>query len=128
MNTSEVLNTAADLIEERGWTTGTSGWASSGPLCTEGAICAAMGIEFDAVDVDFTECPAYLAVMDHLGDAVPCASTDPEKVPVLWAWNDECDLRGKDLRTASEVIEVLRATAVIEAARENAETRTEVSV
>ena len=74
--TSEVLNRAADLIEERGWTQGTQGWKVDGAF----------------LDTD-----------------------EP------WKWNDT---RG---RTASEVIEVLRATAVIEAARETEAAHAEVS-
>jgi hypothetical protein len=118
--TSETLNRAADLIEERGWTQGPRGMSigTDTPLCLEGAIGAAVGItkyeRYNGEDVysyDETQsCPAGQAVRAYLDVLRP------------WSWNDHYN------RTATEVIEVLRATAVIEAARENAETRTEVSV
>jgi hypothetical protein len=116
MNTSEVLNKAADLIQERGWITGGDGWAdedSQAPgLCLEGAIMAAAGLRFIG---EVPQCPAYRAVADYLGDEVctlrvpACNYVSPTR---LYIWNDESG------RTASEVIEVLRAAAVIEAARE----------
>ena len=116
MQTSEVLNRAADLIEQRGWTQAT-GWpmvgADDAPLCLEGGVAAALGIEFPqvkkakAVDLgtglydDLLTCPSFLAVKRYLGVGA-----------FLFRWNDETD------RTANEVIEVLRATALVEAARE----------
>ena len=110
--TSEVLYRAADLIEERGWVRD-GGWVMydepGSPVCIEGAIQAAAG--FPAmmcggtyrIRAAVTACPAYRAVCAYLGDPVE-----------LYHWNDRED------RTASEVVEVLRAVAVIEAARENA--------
>lgn len=103
MQTSEVLNTAADLIESRGWVQGTSGWdKGAGGLCLEGGILAAMGLDRANV-ADFgvwIDCPARHAVRSYLDDPAP------------YDWNDEPG------RTASEVVEVLRACAVIEASRE----------
>ena len=110
MRTSEVLNKAADLIEERGWTQGPMGMLTDHPsLCMEGAIRAA----FDGATIDWgskkiyeyvgdvdDNCPAGMAVRHYLGCGQP------------YVWNDDQE------RTAAEVIEVLRATAVIEAARE----------
>lgn len=125
--TSEVLNLAADHVRGRGWTTGLYGWASSGPVCTEGAIFAAMGTSHAAISThDFREtCPAYLAVMDYLDNAVPIEPTMGERV--LWAWNDEYDyIRGQYARTEAEVLEVLRAVALVEAAREDAAMLAEV--
>lgn len=113
MNTSDVLNRAADLIEERRWEKG-DGWPSESrerrgaPLCLEGGIAAAMGLVFPenvagpAYD-GFRTCPAYAAVRSYLGWE-----------ETLWRWND------KSARTAAEVIETLRACAVIEAAKEAA--------
>lgn len=113
MKTSEVLNRAADLLEERGWRKGDWGLDNdgepSGALCLEGAVIAAMpmkerlfhrgGVMYSTYD----ECPAGLAVERYL-DSKPGAGG--------YNWNDAED------RTASEVIEVLRACALIEAARE----------
>ena len=112
MNTSEVLNRAADLIEERGWVRGSKGWGifrDDSPLCLEGGILAALGVKWDDVDLsEFVECPAYRAVESYLG-----IDFDPNGDLIeIWQWNDE------DQRTANEVIEVLRACAVIEASRE----------
>lgn len=116
MNTSEVLNRAADLIELRGWMHG-QGWnegEDGRPLCLEGAIMAALGVTVDPFDEEsfitlseFELCPAYRAVQGYLG-------TDVQ----LYRWNDA--FIGSTRRTAAEVIEVLRAAAVIEQAKEAA--------
>lgn len=109
MQTSEVLNRAADLIEERGWTTGSKGWAykPNDPLCLEGGLIAASGMTWDDLDpAEFYQCPAYLAVEDYLD------LREGREFREAWQWNDA------EHRTASEVVEVLRACAVIEASRE----------
>jgi len=122
-NVSETLNRAAVLIEERGWRKGAGGWPGVGSdesgksLCLEGGIMAALGGTYSSLPMrEFWACPAYVAVRDHLGlsDAMEPNVWGTTKVPAdpMWRYNDA---RG---RTASEVIEVLRATAVIEAARE----------
>lgn len=106
--TSETLNRAADLIEERGWTFG-EGWPiynrDTSSLCLEGGIMAAQGMAAETHDYEkaVIRCPAYLAVLSHLDSGFP----------YLFQWNDR---KG---RTAAEVIEVLRACALIEAARED---------
>lgn len=105
MLTSDVLNRAADLIEERGWAKGAAGWGRSGenaPLCLEGGIAAALGLSLGDSDADaeFRTCPAYVAVSTYLD--------------MTYAY----DFNDAPYRTASEVIEVLRACAVIEASRE----------
>jgi hypothetical protein len=114
MKTSDVLNEAADLIQQRGWTQGIFGWGDIDPnsgLCLEGGIAAASGIGMihDTSTLDtpsIKACPAYKAVAAYLDMGGPfCRGA-------LWTWNDAVD------RTAAEVIEVLRAAAVIEAARE----------
>ena len=107
MLTSEVLNKAADLIEERGWAKGPAAWAfgysPGAPVCLEGGIQAALGIDFEGFDpYAFQGCPSYKAVETYL-EAAPGE---------VWDWNDQPE------RTATEVIEVLRACAVIEASRE----------
>lgn len=127
MNTSEVLNKAADLIEERGWAAG-GGWITSvtvdqvTPVCLEGGVMGAMGLVApprlsNADLVGLWTCPAYKAVSDYLGlDSTPRTDVDGEPTEPLWRWNDHTS------RSASEVVEVLRATALIEQARENAGT------
>lgn len=106
--TSEVLNLAADLIEERGWVHGTNGWPGFGEgsgLCLEGGIMAALGLDFAGL-TSLWNCPAYEAVERYTGE--PRARGNGRL------------FRVNDRSTASQVIEVLRATAVIEAAREDA--------
>lgn len=110
MRVSEVLDLAADVIEARGWTTGSSGWrVESGGLCIEGAIAAAMGLRIDAKhdpnEVELGQlhgCPAYSAVMNYLGDI-------EGRLPVsLWYWNDHI-AGGKDY-----VLSVLRGAAAFQ--------------
>lgn len=116
MNTSEVLYRAADLIEERGWGQGADTWADHGQgLCLEGGILAASGADLGFTDPEFLGCPAYRSVLRYLEDrfAFEFSRVQYAGDPRLWDWNDE---KG---RTAAEVIEVLRAAAVIEAARES---------
>jgi hypothetical protein len=109
MNTSEVLNRAADLIEERGWTKGTGGWPGHrnhcGPLCLEGGLLATLGVDWSdpsaVCDAQYTH--AWKAMADYVG-----------RTPLfLFMWND---VQG---RTQAEVIEVLRAAALIEQAKEH---------
>jgi hypothetical protein len=113
METSEVLNRAADLIQERGWGQGSDTWTVAGDgLCIEGAIAAVAEIptmvcgRIVAPSRPALEaCPAYRAVAEHLAE---------RHHDSLWRWNDH------RTRTADEVIEVLRAAAAIEHAREAA--------
>lgn len=103
MNTSEVLNKAADLIESRGWTKGAAGWypEAGRELCLEGGIAAALNLNrFDIEKPAFRECPAYRSVQSYLN-----------ATEALWRFNDTHD--------ENTVVEVLRAAAVIEAARES---------
>jgi hypothetical protein len=129
MTVSETLNRAADLIEERGWIAG-EGWEheQGGPLCLEGGILAAIGGSF--MRGDHYRCPAYRAVTEYLKHRT-------NKAPFLW--NDllasdrvaaaiqrgECfpenlpEVRAEAAEWAkAEVISVLRAAALIEAAKE----------
>ncbi|MGZ6788348.1 MAG: DUF6197 family protein [Mycobacteriaceae bacterium] len=123
METYEVLNKAADLIGEHGWRRG-FGWNEGGALCLEGGIMAALGIRFGEVKEGLPfgglwTRPAYRAVADYLGRDVTITSSPSvfgnlrvsAPLEPLWKWNDT------NGRTASEVIEVLRACAVIEQAR-----------
>jgi len=121
LRTSEVLHRAADLIEKRGWTQGSGGWGDSpgsSTLCIEGGIAAAVGVTNPAgfARNAFRDCPAYRAVADYLA---PQVSASPFVAKAfhkdgIYVWNDDAD------RTASEVVEVLRAAAAIEAAKEDA--------
>ena len=96
MQTSEVLNKAADLIERKGW------WHSGIP--NNDGHCASNAI-LHVEDLSTSDLSAHEALWTHLDGTSP---TD------IFAWNDAPE------RTAAEVIEVLRACAVIEAAKENA--------
>jgi hypothetical protein len=93
---ADVLNKAADLIEERGWATA-GVWV--------GFPCSATdpepGEEFYQYGYELAESPAYKTVVAYLG-----LNDNP------WTWNDAPD------RTADEVIEALRAAAIIAAAQE----------
>ena len=111
MKVSETLNKAADLIEERGWMKAAFGTDSAtGPLCLEGGILAAMGMTDWVMDVE--GCPAYVAIRRHLGTRCRNAVLPGVSDDRLWAWNDTV------AKSADEVIEVLRACALIESARE----------
>lgn len=115
--TSETLNKAADLIEERGWRVGPGGWGYGGtPLCLEGGIIAALGFKgFGDVELrldEFFTCPAYRAVSDYLG-------LDPSLTPAGTPVNPLYRFNDKKGRTQAEVIATLRAAALIEAAKEN---------
>lgn len=120
MKTSEVLDKAADLIEERGWRQG-EGWISTrtrddSTLCLEGGVMAALGLRPEFVTAHSLQpllgCPAYAAVADYLDLDHGFHDDIPEPREPLYRWND------RKSRTATEVLEVLRAAAVIEAARE----------
>lgn len=121
MNVSDTLNKAADLIQERGWVgTGGKGWeANEGtPLCIEGAIQAALGMPGGIAVTQVNTCSAGSAVREYL----ELGEFEWHKTDALFMWNDRAryvDGELTSVRTAEEVIEVLRATAVIEAARES---------
>lgn len=113
MKTSEILDLAADKIQEVGWGQGPATWENTGGkgLCLEGGILAAMGV--DVLAEPDRSCPAMRAVKDYLGERL--TYTPPEGTPYTrepWGWNDE------DGRTAEEVIGVLRAAAAVERAKE----------
>ena len=112
---------AADLIEKRGWAQGHVGlphysdypWGNreddTSPVCLEGGIAAAIGWPLDGAScqmpkVGFESCPAYLAVAEYL---------ELNNGGRPYEFNDADD------RTAAEVVEVLRAAAAIEQAREH---------
>lgn len=122
MRTSEVLNLTADILERDGWMQDDGWWPAyeGAPVCLEGGMVAALGFGPGARPV-LRQCEAYAAVksyldLDNLG--LPCLCGDKTctvDIPQeLYVWND---MPG---RTQAEVIGVLRATALIEAAKENA--------
>jgi hypothetical protein len=95
VETSEILNKAADLIERDGW------W-SQNPRAPRGGVrpqCASNAISDVTSDIT-----AQYAFSTYL--------TGEASLSAIWDWNDADD------RTATEVVEALRAAALIEAARE----------
>jgi hypothetical protein len=108
MLTSEVLNDAADIIGRNGWATA-DGWhpkCDSQPVCLEGALRLALGGAIHGTD-------AHRVLGEYLMGRPGAQINSLTGRVILFAWNDEPG------RTADEVIEVLRAAAVIEAARES---------
>lgn len=91
--TSEILNRAADHIERHGWWTQSGGGTGT---CASNAIYHVTGDAFT---------PAHSALLVYLGH-------NPNDPTPIFRWNDAPG------RAASEVIEVLRACALIEASRE----------
>jgi hypothetical protein len=106
MNTSEVLNKAADTIQLLGWKQGPAGMDATGlPVCAMGAIGHVIGAPahcdwFSYYEIE--EHPAYAALRDYLNLIVG-----------VEIWNDS-------QASAETVIATLRAAAVIEAAKESA--------
>jgi hypothetical protein len=119
--TSETLNLAADLLQERGWTQGPGGWpgnpAHNGTLCVEGSVMAALSLDNSSAVWDCT--PAWDACVAVRNYIPPMVIVPPNGEPLvsrsLILWNDA------EERTAEEVIATLRAVTLIEAAREDAE-------
>ena len=119
------LSTAADLIDARSWAgrgdqpdPWGGGAATAAPLCMEGALLAASGVSLPAFDgtlasfhardallTALASSPAYRAVAEFLNLSPGRRLSD---------WNDA------EGRTAVEVVAVLRATALVESARESA--------
>jgi hypothetical protein len=114
MNTSEVLNRAADLIQSRGWTQeAKGGWFpepnADTPVCAEGAIRLAVAEAGMWATAKTSICHA---LSDYLGDLYPeCFNPISGRV-IVFNWNDR---KG---RTAEQVLEAMRAAALIESARE----------
>lgn len=118
--TSEVLYRAADLIEERGWGQGPGSMYANDGVCAMGAIHLAafdrLAGERDNSYLDVHLCPAGQALYEYL---VEGGVTDWQD-DTIWEWND-------DQSSSEPVIAAIRAAAVIEAAKENAETRQAVT-
>lgn len=121
MRISEVLDKAADAIQERGWEKG-GGWHdprpehAGRPVCLEGAIQAASGMRIYGTSPNwrkvFKGCDAYQAMGAYLELDLSCQD--------LYDWNDF------SARTQDQVIEVLRAAAAVERAKEESLQPTEV--
>jgi hypothetical protein len=121
MKLSDQINLAADTIQRRGWTQiiDTTGngfvndpWGdknTDAPVCLEGGIAAAAGVSVNSPD--FTDCPAYQAVLRYL-EGTPSWTDTKFPYDRLYSWNDAPG------RTEGDVVAVLRAAAVVEEARE----------
>jgi hypothetical protein len=114
MQTSETLDKAGDQVE-RGWAQGQL-VNSLGQVCAIGGIATALDLRCGCgqnnnachgLAYPDSDEPALVALARHVGGAGFTPIDD------ITAWNDEPG------RTAAEVIEVLRAAAVIESARES---------
>lgn len=97
MTPAEVLDGAADYIEEYGWTQGSE--SSSAPGCP---TCAGIAIDVAAKDGDDVH-PAWFAAMDFLCRVIGTPG-DPGAASVI-EWNDTPG------RTQAEVVTTLRTAA-----------------
>jgi hypothetical protein len=116
METCDVLNKAADYIEEVGWSKGPNSWKAKdgGGVCIEGALWSAVGHSNSMVDL--WKHPAYQAVVEHLGgppNPRPQFLLAPSVS--LWFWNDY------KAESQEQVVGVLRAAALIEQAKQPAQ-------
>jgi hypothetical protein len=98
MLNSEALNRAADRIESHGWYSRAGGGLGD---CASNSIQRVAGVGH----------PAQRALVAYLGGI---------HLSSIWDWNDAPE------RTQAEVVEVLRACALVEAARENTVARQSV--
>lgn len=104
MNTSEILDKAADLIEQRGHH---KGWycGDDGSLCATGALLAAAGMEPEPRE----SANPWSTYDDERWDAADAAWKVLDKVVNDHSpnWNDRAE------RTAAEVVAKLREAAVV---------------
>jgi hypothetical protein len=109
VNTANVLDRAADLIEEHGWGKGFETWdtkAGEG-LCIEGAILEALGATSDFPNTYLANtCAAGLAVREYLKMG-PMSFAN-----ALWHWNDV------NAESQEQVVSVLRGAAAAERAKD----------
>lgn len=101
MRTSEVLYKGADLIVERGWNQGDA----PGP---NGEVCLVQAV----ADVTRNHVTVWFRAIDAVSDFLGWQTVQGP----IHKWNDA---KG---RTAAEVVEVMRATAALEEARETVDT------
>ena len=112
MQTSEVLNKAGDHVQQYGHIKGTGhgpGDMRFAPACVIGAVRV---VTLDLLHLDRDT--AYAAGLDAMRRYMPRGVCIPD-------WSDAPE------RTADDVVAAFRAAALIEAARENAETREAVT-
>jgi hypothetical protein len=102
MTSADILNRAADLIEERGWFQYTKD-GSSRSLCVNFAI-----IDAAAVVDPLLAAPARRLFLQHLGlqPVVPTDGLEPTDFEQVVEWNDD------PVRTQAQVIAALRAAAL----------------
>lgn len=120
----EQLELAADLIEERGHTTGGDGWPypddTTSQLCFEGGLMAALEIDtyfLSEARAAMMACPAYRAVRQYMVAHEMLGSNQQ-----TYQWNDGSRFAGDSPRTADEVTSLLRTVAKEERVkRESAE-------
>lgn len=97
MNTAEVLERAADLIEERGW------WQQD-EECEQGdSLCAQLAIAAAKTEIEFEYMERFVPeqlLMEHLGIESTRNWLDP-----LFNWNDD------PIRTKEQVVKELRSCA-----------------
>lgn len=132
-STAQVLEDAAAIIDERGWVKGNKGWGwgtdPNGPVCLEGALALALGMELDALRCyqirdDVNASAPGKALREFLGPELRLSShqkatlldlgyslDDAELQPFLYNWNDA-------QTDGVQVTEALRAAALIAGARE----------
>lgn len=109
MKTSEILNRAADDLERFGWCVANWWPEPTAPACVEGAMKRVCSRDIEDYSPHTSYFPAKAAFRAHVGT-------------YGWVWNDAPG------RTKEEVIEALRACAVIEAAKESSSASIEVPV
>lgn len=104
MNTADILDRAAGVVEKRGWT---QRWYvnASGEVCPRGAIYVACGVEPDPYpEVEVVDWPGWSpAAASAAMDA--CDLLDKAVDDYAESWNDRPE------RTKEEVVSTLRAAA-----------------
>ena len=104
MNTADILDKAADLIDRRGWN---QGWYinTDGEMCPRGAIYAACGMQPNPnPSVDVMDWPGWSSsAADNAITA--CDWLDEAVDDYAESWNDD------EGRTKEEVVSTLRAAA-----------------
>lgn len=96
METSEILDKAADEMMIREWTRGTGGWMRGKPadalrmVCLEGALMAATGMRMrgGSPETGFNECSAMIALKRHMNRTLPAEELIHTGYHVTFEWND----------------------------------------
>lgn len=124
MKNSEVLNRTADVIEEHGWGFGSESFMGEKGLCVEGALHLVLAGELPS-SFHYNESDLYYYI-----ERTPAARALAAYVgvgPHLYQWNDEKRWKRLDgdrmafpnPDAGQEVVEAIRACALIEEAKEN---------